>query len=57
MGILGKIFQVLVDIIIGIAIYFGLNAFMPELNDNLVVVVALIVTAIFAEFAELKFKK
>ena len=57
MGIFGKIFQVLVDTIFGIAIYFGLNAFLPVSNDNLAVVAALIVTAIFAEFAELKFKK
>ena len=52
-----RIFQVLMDIIIGIAVYFGLKALVPVLPDNAVIVVTLIATATFAEFIEMRLKK
>ena len=56
-GIINKIFQVFIDFVIGVAIYFGLKALVPVLPDNSIAVIALIATAIFAEFIEVKFKK
>ena len=55
--IINKIFQVLMDIAFGMAIYFGLKALVPVLTDNTVVVITLIATAAFAELIEVKFKK
>ena len=55
--IINKIFQVLMDIAFGMAIYFGLKALVPVLTDNTVVVITLITTAVFAEFIEVKLKK
>lgn len=57
MDIINKIFQVLIDFVIGVAIYFGLKALIPVLTDNTVVVLTLIATAVFAELIEVKFKK
>ena len=45
------------DIVIGIAIYFGLKALVPVLPDNAVIVITLTTTALFAEFIEMRFKK
>lgn len=56
-AIINKIFQVFVDFVIGVAIYFGLNALIPILSDNAIAVIALTVTAVFAEFVEVKIKK
>ena len=55
--IINKIFQVLIDFIVGVAIYFGLKALVPALSDNTIAVITLIATAVFAEFIEVKFKK
>lgn len=55
--IINKLFQVLMDIIIGIAIYFGLEALVPILPNNALIVTTLIATALFAEFIEMRFKK
>ena len=57
MKIINKIFQVLMDILIGIAIYFGLREFAPLLSENLIILFALTTTAIFAEFVEIQIKK
>lgn len=55
--IINKVFQILMDILIGIAIYFGISAFVPSANANLIIVITLIATAIFAEFVEMRIKK
>ena len=57
LNIFNRIFQVLIDIIIGIAVYFGLKALIPVLPDNAVIVVTLIATSAFAEFIEMRLKK
>ena len=54
---MNRLFQVLMDIVVGIALYFGLNAFVPVLGTNATVVVTLIVTAVFAECVETRLKK
>ena len=56
-GITNKIFQVIVDIIIGFAIYFGITSFIPVVPTNLAVVITLVITAVFAEFIEARLKK
>ena len=55
--VVNKIFQVFMDILVGIAVYFGINAFVPSASTNLAVVITLITTAIFAEFVEMRIKK
>ena len=55
--VLNRIFQVLMDVLVGMAIYYGVNAFFPSLSNNLVIVATLVVTAVFAEFVEIRFKK
>lgn len=57
MEVFNKIFQVFMDVLIGIAIYYGVNAFFPFLSNNLVIVATLFATAIFAEFIEMRLKK
>ena len=54
---INRIFQVLMDLVVGIAIYFGLNAFFPDWGTNTVIVVTLSITAVFAEFVEMKLKR
>ena len=54
---MNRIFQVLMDLIVGIALYFGLSAFVPALGTNATVVITLIVTAIFAEYVETRLKR
>ena len=57
MNIINKIFQVFIDFVVGVAIYFGLKALVPALTENVVAVITLIATAVFAEFIEVKCKK
>lgn len=57
MDIINKIFQVLIDFVVGVAIYFGFKALVPIMSDNTIAVITLTATAIFAEFIEVKFKK
>ena len=45
------------DFVVGIAIYFALNAFVPVLSTNATVVITLFITAIFAEFIETRLKR
>jgi len=52
-----RIFQILLDVVVGIALYFCLNAFVPALGTNTTVVITLVVTAIYAEFVENKIKR
>jgi len=54
---MNRLFQVLMDFVVGIALYFGLNAFAPSLGTNASVVITLLVTAIFAEFVETRLKR
>ena len=54
---MNRIFQVLMDLIVGIALYFGLNAFVPAMGTNAKVVIALVITAIFAEYVETRLKR
>lgn len=57
MKIINKVFQVLMDVLVGIAIYFGLSVFIPLMNNNLVILITLAVTAVFSEFVEIQIKK
>lgn len=57
MKIINKIFQVLMDVLVGMAIYFGLSVFIPLMNNNLVILITLAVTAVFSEFVEIQIKK
>lgn len=57
MKIINKIFQVLMDVLVGMAIYFGLSVFIPLMNNNLVILTTLAVTAVFSEFVEIQIKK
>ena len=57
MKIINKIFQVLMDVLVGMAIYFGLSVFIPLMNNNLVILITLVVTAVFSEFVEIQIKK
>ena len=54
---INKIFQVFIDFVVGVAIYFGLKALVPSMAENTVAVTTLVATAAFAEFIEVKFKK
>lgn len=54
---MNKIIQALMDIIIGAAVYFGFRAFMPDLNNDVLVMITLTVTGLFAESVELRWKK
>lgn len=55
--IFNRIVQVLMDVLIGIAVYYGVNAFFPSLSNNSAIVATLLATAIFAEFVEMRIKK
>ena len=52
-----KLFQIIMDLIVGLAIYFGMKAFMPSIATNNLIVITLIITAVFSEFVEVRFKK
>lgn len=54
---MNKIIQAIMDIVIGAGVYFGLQAFVPNLNGNVLIMITLTVTGIFAEFIELRLKK
>ena len=56
-NIINKVFQVLIDFVVGAAIYFGLKALIPAVGDNSIAIVTLIAAATFAEFVEVKIKK
>ena len=56
-GILNKGFQALFDAGIGAAVYFILSAFFTNANSNTIVMIALVVSAIFAETVEFRVKK
>ena len=51
-----KIFQALIDIIVGVATFFVLDVW-TGLGVNAILVITLIVTALFAEFTETGLKK
>ena len=57
MNLIDKIIQSVIDVGIGFGVYFTLSAFFPEVNSNGIVVIALVVTSIFAETVEVRFKK
>jgi len=57
MDIMDRIFQVLMDVVVGIALYFGLTAFVPSMGTNVTVVITLAVTAVYAEFVENRLKR
>ena len=40
MSVFSKIFQVLMDIIFGMAVYFGMNAFFSALNANVIAMIS-----------------
>ena len=50
------VFQILLDVIVGMAVHYVLNTFFTW-NPNTVLVVTLIATAFFAEIWEVKVKK
>lgn len=52
-----KIIQVFMDIVVGLAVYFSLNAFVKGISVNRAVVITLIISMLFSEFVEIHFKK
>lgn len=56
MRIFETIFQVLADIAIGGFVNFGLKLLVPSMSENAVIMITLVVTAIFAELVEMRFK-
>ena len=56
MEIINKMIQIIVDVVAGLAFYFSMRNFIPELSENTVVVITLLLTAIVAETVELRLK-
>ena len=54
--IINKCFQVSIDFVVGVAMYFGFKALVPAMDENVIAVVTLIAASTFAEFIEVKFK-
>ena len=55
MKFLDKVVQVILDLLMGMAIYYSCTVIFA-LNSNLSVIITLFITAIFAEFYEVKKK-
>ena len=56
-NVLSRIGQIVLDVVVGVAIYFALQTFVPVVSDNVIVVITLIATAVFAETLEVRLKK
>ena len=54
--ILGILFQMVIDIIVGMAIYFALTTFAPSFGVGIILVLTLGITALFAEVWEVRKK-
>lgn len=52
-----KVFQVSMDIVVGLAVYFSLNAFVKEISVNKAVVITLVLSMLFSELVEIHLKK
>lgn len=55
--IINFIAQVILDFIVGMAVYFGLTAIFSTWNAAVIVAIAILVAVIFAEKFEVKIKK
>jgi len=53
---LSKVFQLVIDVIVGLAIYYALTTFAPTWSAGAVMVLTLGATALFAEVWEVKKK-
>ena len=54
--IINRTIQILIDLLVGLAIYFLVTEVFT-FNEKLTVIIPIVVTAIFAEFYEIKGKK
>ena len=55
--IIGKVIQALADFVVGIAFYFSLHSIVPSMGSNAIFMISLIITVLFAEMVEMKWKK
>lgn len=55
--VVSKIFQIILDVMMGLAIYYIISTFASNWSQSAAILVTLSVTAVLAETVEVNFKK